>query len=173
MAGLVTAQEPFHVDVNVGDPIWPGPAEVLLPRLLKQEAIRLRGYPVEMVLAEKIVTAIHRGQASTRWRDFGDVYLLTGRHACWAQDMKRALQVVADHRHVELSALEGALDGYAEIGQARWAKWRSKLQPAEVLPAEFGYTLASLRAFANPLIVESVDDGTVWNPVRRTWGDPG
>jgi hypothetical protein len=52
---LASAWEPFHVDVSTGDPIWPGPAEVLLPRLLGQESIRLRGYPIEMVLAEKIV----------------------------------------------------------------------------------------------------------------------
>jgi hypothetical protein len=30
-AHLATAVEPFHIDVNVGDPIWPAPGEVLLP----------------------------------------------------------------------------------------------------------------------------------------------
>jgi hypothetical protein len=40
--------ETFHVDVNVGDPIWPGPMDVSLPRLLKAEPIRLRGYPMEI-----------------------------------------------------------------------------------------------------------------------------
>lgn len=54
VAGLATAREAFHVDVNVGDPIWPAPLEISLPRLLDQEAIKLRGYPLEMVLAEKI-----------------------------------------------------------------------------------------------------------------------
>jgi hypothetical protein len=33
-----------------------------------------------MVLAEKIITAVQRGTANTRWRDFVDVYLLTGAH---------------------------------------------------------------------------------------------
>jgi hypothetical protein len=66
LARLATAREPFHVDVNVGDPIWPEPAEIALPRLLGEEPIQLRGYPMEMVLAEKIVTALQRGQASTR-----------------------------------------------------------------------------------------------------------
>jgi Nucleotidyl transferase AbiEii toxin, Type IV TA system len=31
---LASAREPFHVDVSIGDPIWPEPSEVLLPRLL-------------------------------------------------------------------------------------------------------------------------------------------
>jgi hypothetical protein len=80
IARLATAIEPFRVDVNVGDPISPAPTEISLPRLLEQTPIRLRGYPLEMVLAEKIVTALQRGPANTRWRDFGDVYQLTGHH---------------------------------------------------------------------------------------------
>jgi hypothetical protein len=62
----------LHVDINVGDPIWPEPQEVLLPRLL-EGVLAIRGYSVEMVLAEKIITAIERGTENTRWRDFVDI----------------------------------------------------------------------------------------------------
>jgi hypothetical protein len=48
--------------------------------VVRTRGIPLRGYPMPMVLAEKLVTALQRGVASTRWRDFGDVYLLTGRY---------------------------------------------------------------------------------------------
>ena len=41
--------------------------------------MQLRGYPVEAVLAEKIVTAGQRGTVNTRWRDFADIYLLRAR----------------------------------------------------------------------------------------------
>ncbi len=58
--GLATATVDFHVDVNVGDPIWPGPTEVLIPRLLGGEPLHVHGHPVTMVLAEKIVTALQR-----------------------------------------------------------------------------------------------------------------
>ena len=50
-----------------------GPDEVVLPKLLGGE-IRLLGYPMTMVLAEKAVTALQRATANTRWRDFGDIY---------------------------------------------------------------------------------------------------
>jgi hypothetical protein len=67
--------------VNVGDPIWPEPAEIQLPRLLDGDPIALRGYALELSIAEKVVTAIQRGVASTRWRDFGDLYLVSRRHS--------------------------------------------------------------------------------------------
>lgn len=169
LARLATAREPFHVDVNIGDPIWPAPAEVFLPRLLEQEPIQLRGYPMEMVLAEKIVTALQRGPASTRWRDFGDIYLLTGRYAFQADEVRQALRTVADHRRVELVGLDDALDGYAEIGRPRWAAWRSKLELTETLPLDFAEALDSLRAFADPILTGSATDTATWDPVRRGW----
>jgi hypothetical protein len=166
---LATAQETFHVDVNVGDPIWPAPAEISVPRLLERQPIRLQGYPMEMVLAEKIVTALQRGQASTRWRDFGDIYQLTGRHAFHAREIRQALQAVAEHRNVALSALDDVLDGYSEIGQPRWAPWRRKLQLTETLPADFGEVLDALRTFADPILTGFIADAASWDPVSRAW----
>jgi hypothetical protein len=169
VALLATAREPFHVDVNIGDPIWPGPAEISLPRLLEQEPIRLRGYPMEMVLAEKIVTALERGSASTRWRDFADIFAITGRLTFKAKDIRQALQAVADYRDIELANLDDALEGYAAIGQARWAAWRSRIQLTDVTPEDFGGALEALREFANPIINNVVTDEVFWDSGQRQW----
>ena len=171
VARLATAIERFHVDVNVGDPIWPAPADISLPRLLGEEPIRLRGYPLEMVLAEKIVTVLQRGQASTRWRDFGDIYLLTRRYTFQANELRQALQAVADYRHVEISSLDDALDGYAEIGQEKWEAWRRRLELADSLPASFGDALGALELFAEPILTGSVDDSASWDPAQQAWSD--
>lgn len=122
-----------------------------------------------MVLAEKIVTVLQRGQASTRWRDFGDIFQLTGRHAFLARELRQALRTVADYRHVELSGLDDALDGYAEIGQPRWAPWRRRLQLTESLPANFEDVLAVLETFAQPILTGSAADSASWDPARRSW----
>jgi hypothetical protein len=82
-AKLATARPGFHVDVSVGDPITPAPPTMHLPRILGGEIV-VRGYPLAMVDAEKIVTAISRGTTSTRWRDFADMYLLARHHATTA-----------------------------------------------------------------------------------------
>lgn len=39
------------------------------------------GYPLSLVHAEKIVTALSRGAKSTRWRDFADICQLARRHS--------------------------------------------------------------------------------------------
>ena len=96
-AQLATAKMQFHVDVNVGDPIWPHPATVQCPRLLGGN-IALLGYLIPMVLAEKIVTASQPGIKSTRWRDFADIYLLTGHHPLSAGDIHAAINKVSNYR---------------------------------------------------------------------------
>jgi hypothetical protein len=108
---LATAAVDFHVDVNVGDPIWPGPTEVLIPRVLGGEPLRARGHPVPMVLAEKIVTALQRGTANTRWRDFVDVLALSRRHPMDARELSGAIRAVAEHRRATVQPLSGVLRG--------------------------------------------------------------
>jgi hypothetical protein len=91
----------LHVDVNVGDPIWPEPEYVSLPRLL-DGVLRVRGYPLEMVLAEKVATAIARGTANTRWRDFVDLYSLTNRHQVSGATFRVSLDRVATSMRIEI-----------------------------------------------------------------------
>jgi hypothetical protein len=157
----------LHVDVNVGDPIWPEPRMVRLPRLLDGE-LQIRGYPLEMVLAEKIVTAIERGTANTRWRDFVDIYSLTGRHAISAATLRQSLVRVASHRQAELASMQQAFTGYAEIAQSRWSAWLAKNRLTTV-PGDFATVLAWVQAFAGPVIAQEAPSMT-WDPLTGEWG---
>ncbi len=80
--------------------------------------MRINGYSVELVLAEKIVTAIQRGTANTRWRDFVDIAALSIAdldHNVLAE----AIREVADHRKSSIQPLSSVLDSYATIAQPR------------------------------------------------------
>lgn len=81
-AQLATAQVKLRLDINFGDPVTPAPRTVELPSLRPDAPpIRILGYPIETVLAEKLVTAIELARANTRVRDFADIHLLTGTQA--------------------------------------------------------------------------------------------
>lgn len=94
-ATLHTARLKVKVDVNVGDPIWPAPLEVTLPRLLDDPPLKLRGYPLDLVLAENLVTAVDRGTANTRWRHFADIHLSIRQQPVNASDLEEAIRRVA------------------------------------------------------------------------------
>jgi hypothetical protein len=157
----------FNVDVNVGDPISPSPSLLTLPRLLGG-SISVRGYPATMIHAEKIVTALQRGIGNTRWRDFADIYMLSGKHSVSATELKRSLTVVADHRETVLRPLSLALEGYAELGETRWRAWVRKQQIGEAVPAEFKEVLAEVFKFADPSLRGELKDH-LWSPDQRQW----
>jgi predicted nucleotidyltransferase component of viral defense system len=92
---IASAKISFHVDINFGDPILPPAETVSIPRLLGG-SIEVRGYPLSMILAEKIVTAVQRGTANTRWRDFVDIHSLSNRQDVDSDELAVSLAAVAE-----------------------------------------------------------------------------
>lgn len=157
------------IDVNFGDPIWPAPTVVEVPRLLElgQEEIRLLGYPLTMVLAEKIITMLDRGEANTRWRDFADVYTLTRSREVAASELRASFETVARFRRVELRPILPGLAGMPTFAQAKWAAWRRRTGRLDDLPEVFEDVLAAVSVFADPVLgSQAVHD---WNPSARRW----
>ncbi len=166
-AALARALVTFHIDVNVGDPVSPAPVTVNVPRLLGGEPLTLSGYPLPMVFAEKVVTAVQRGTVNTRWRDFADVWALSGSHLVNGDELQQALGVVAEHRRVQLAPLADLLDGYAVLAQGRWAAWRRKQQMLQQ-PEQFDDLLHAVIVFADPALTDRIA-GLTWSPTARHW----
>jgi hypothetical protein len=168
-ARLGTARLKIGVDVNFGDPIWPEPTPVEVPRVVDVglDPVRVLGYPLEMVLAEKIVTVIERGEANTRWRDFADVHTLTGKSQVRADDLARSMRAVADYRSIRMVRLLPELEDMPRRAQAKWAAWRSRTGRTD-LPGQFATVLARVASFADPCVLGHAD-GKTWNPKERSW----
>jgi predicted nucleotidyltransferase component of viral defense system len=167
---LWTARTQFHIDVNVGDPVHPPPNAIEVPRLLGGE-LTVLGYPLAMVFAEKIVTAVARGTLSTRWRDFADIYLLARRHRMDGGQLVRSIREVAAHRGTELAPLGEVLDDYGRIGQGQWSAWLRRQQMVGRLPDQFNDVVAAVTTFADPAIT-GTSAGRQWLPATAEWTAP-
>lgn len=149
-ARLATARIKFSVDVNVGDPVVPAPTRTPVPVLLGDERIDVLAYPRSMVVAEKLVTALQRGRASTRWRDFADLFSLVSGVLPDAEVVE-AVRAVASHRGVELKPLAEVLAGMPTEAQSHWAIWRARQGAEARVPEDFAEVL------------DAIDDATrVW-----------
>ncbi|HWE89424.1 MAG TPA: nucleotidyl transferase AbiEii/AbiGii toxin family protein [Pseudonocardiaceae bacterium] len=119
-------------------------------------------------MPRKIVTALQRGTANTRWRDFADLYMLTGRHPITSSELWQALTAVANYRRTDITSLADALDGYAALAQQRWAVWRRRQRLDDRLPARFTDVLDAVIGFANPALTTDLA-GRTWRPQTRAW----
>ena len=163
---LARARFTLHVDVTIGDPVWPAPSTITLPRLLGGQ-IAITGYPLAMVHAEKIVTAVERATANTRWRDFADIYLLSRKHPATGNELIRAINTVAEHRKATLVPLATALHDFPQLAQNRWSAWRRR-QDLTGTPADFADLLTAVVAFADPAITGDAKDKS-WDATVSIW----
>ena len=67
----------MKVDITTGDMITPRAVEYSFRLLFEDRSISILAYNLETVLAEKLETILSRSTASTRMRDYYDVYILT------------------------------------------------------------------------------------------------
>lgn len=167
IARLASAQVALHIDVNFGDPIWPAPTEAVLPLLLGG-TLRLLGYPDHMVLAEKIVTALERGEQNTRWRDFTDIAAIARSRSVEGRDLQEAISVVARYRQIDIEPLGPLLLQMSALAQRKWEAWRRKQRLEQSTPVSFADLLGTCLTFAEPVLVNGVTH-LRWNPASQSW----
>lgn len=77
IAYLGKARIPVQADIGYGDYVFPNPEMVDYPSLLGFPAPRLRVYSMYTVIAEKFHAIVELGIASTRMKDFYDLWYLS------------------------------------------------------------------------------------------------
>lgn len=166
-AAIHRAQLRLRIDVSAGDPVTPDVVEVDYPALLS-EPFRVVGYPVETVLAEKIVTMVDRGDTTTRERDFADVVLLTRRHEIDATQLSDAISATGAHRRSELRPLRQVLVTLGASRQTDWTRFLDRAGMRTDMPSTYEEAISWVADFADPILGGVVTTGT-WDPTTRSW----
>jgi hypothetical protein len=122
-------------------------------------------YPLESVIAEKADTMMFLGDANTRDRDYGDIYLLSEIHPVEAESLRQALHAVAKHRHHEVRPLRPLLETLREIRQQPWEAFRARVGLTG-LPERFSEVVDAVVKFIDGLQAENI---SYWNPAHRRW----
>lgn len=172
LIGLIGRSENVvGLDISFGDPIWPAPQKIDVPRVLDKDQsppISIFGYPLVMIVAEKVVTMLQRGEANTRWRDFADVIAIAARHSMDETELRSALTTVASHRRAALEPLIPALDSMPPIAQANWVLWRLHQANKDSIPEHFSEALSRIAVFIDP-VLGATSRARYWDPTAAQW----
>ena len=123
---LSGARIPIVVDVGFGDAIEPGAEDIELPVLLDLPSPRLRAYPLETVIAEKLHAMVTLGMANSRMKDYYDVWMLTRAFTLDPIRLRRAVDATFARRDTSLlaSVPEGLSDAFA-ADPGKQAQWQA------------------------------------------------
>jgi hypothetical protein len=168
-AFLGSAQVKLALDINFGDPTTPGAVRLDYPLLLPDRPFRVLAYPVETVLAEKIVTAVARGETNTRDRDWAELWRLTGTHDVAGTVMTAAMHRTVDYRGVPLLPLSGRLGSLADLRTVPYRRWRRQQGiDGRAYPQEFTEVVRDVLLFTEPLLAgQSIHRH--WEHRSRQW----
>lgn len=151
-ATIGNARTELTWDVSTGDPIVPPPRKLKLQRVIG-DPIEMWSYAPETTVAEKAVTILERGIASTRWRDYLDIVQLH-RHGQLDQvALRQAVLAVASHRGVTLARIDDVVAGYGGFAQVKWAAWRRKNQLEHLCEEQLDDQMRLIAEIVNPVFV--------------------
>lgn len=152
-ARVGAARLTVQVDIGIGDAVTPAPQWLEYPSLLDLPRPRLRAYPRETVLAEKVHAMVLLGARNSRMKDYFDVRALLREGETDAVQLARAIAATFARRRTALpeGIPTGLSDGFA--GDAtKQAQWRAFLDKNRLNAPALDEVVADIRArLAEPL----------------------
>ena len=163
------ARIPLRIDIGFGDVVEPAPEELEFPTLLTDEPPRLRAYPPEASIAEKVHAMTVLGIANSRMKDFYDIWVLASSREFHLDVLRRSIQATFEGRKTPLpEGLPFALTAEFLTDAAKKAQWQAfvgRLATASSTPTleEVG---GRIGAFLLPVVAESMPAtlNSVWMP---------
>lgn len=152
-ATLGRARIPIQVDVGFGDAIVPEATETEFPTLLDLAPPKLRVYPRETVVAEKLEAIIKLGIATSRMKDIYDLHVLAKQFTFPGLTLARAIRATFERRKTELPRSLSHVLGDSFLQDAgKRAQWAAFLRRMGAGPQELTLDEAVriIQTFAGP-----------------------
>lgn len=136
-----TIVTPLSIDVSTGDVITPSAVQYEFGGIFDDNVrIKLWGYNIETVIAEKVETALRRGIFNTRPRDYYDIYILGTTQKYDKKLFREALAATAVHRGsteniADITAILAVISSSDEL-QDMWSKYQKKFAYARDITYE-------------------------------------
>jgi predicted nucleotidyltransferase component of viral defense system len=127
-ARLGVARIRLQIDIGFGNAIEPPASEVDYPTLLDMPAPRLRAYPQEAVVAEKLHAMAVLGERNSRYKDFYDLYILAQQFPFEGERLTTAIAATFKRRRTPVEdTLPAAFNPRFYSDEARAGQWRAYL----------------------------------------------
>ncbi len=170
MGHLGSGRVRIQVDIGIGDVVEPAAEWMDYPTLLNFPPPRLRAYPPETVVAEKLHAMVTLGAANSRMKDLYDIYLLSESREFQRARLSRAVAATFRRRVTSISEAAPVALSREFLRESRVAQWRAFLDRNGIEDApDLEQVMARLAQFLLPIL----QDARTGNEVAGTWSKGG
>lgn len=172
------ARVPMQIDIGFGNAIEPGAEDVEYPALLDAPAPRIRAYPRQAVVAEKLHAMVILGERNSRLKDFYDLFVLCSQFEFRGESLTAAIAATFTRRRTPIATSSpAALTSRFYADEARSVRWRAYVLSRELpgVTTDFSDIGERLMSFLLPPWTALVSDETFadeWPPCGP-WRIPG
>lgn len=159
---------PIGIDIGFGDIVYPDAVKMDFPVILDMEAPRINMYSLESSIAEKLEAIIHTGYLNSRYKDFYDIYVLSGKYGFDYDKLRNAVIETFENRKTTMTMDSAAFaEGFLNdpIHLTRWNAFLKKKKA--IIQVSLPDAMAQIKNFVRPLI----EGGNVkkWNSDDCCW----
>jgi predicted nucleotidyltransferase component of viral defense system len=168
IARLGAARISVQIDIAFGDMIVPEAKMIDYPALLDFPSPRIRVYPKETVVAEKLQAIVALGMANSRMKDFYDIHFLSREFPFDGSVLIKAISTTFERRQTQIpSNIPLALSDEFATNRNKATQWKAFLKRSGLDDAEkeFSRVIGELRNFLLPPIYASAQ-GEIF---KKSW----
>lgn len=155
-ASIANARLPIQVDIGFGDAITPAPQQIEYPSLIGMPPPKLRAYPPETVVAEKLEALVSLGVANSRMKDFFDLWAISRIFAFDGPVLTKAIQATFERRETTLPTETpfGLSQAFA-TDLVKQTQWQAFLRRTEIAmaPEPLSEIIPAINSFLMPVLL--------------------
>jgi len=152
VALLERTRIPVSIDIGFGDVIYPAKVEMEFPVVLSDEPPRIYAYSLYSSIAEKFEAIVSLAYDNSRFKDFYDLYVLSGAFDYDGAQLIQALKETFQNRHTAITEIVAFEAGFADdpLRKSRWNAFVKKKRA--LLPISLEDTVKAMRVFFEPAL---------------------
>ena len=167
---LGNAKIRIQIDVGFGDVVPPKAKPVEYPVLLDFPAPRIRAYPMETLIAEKLQAMVALGMANSRMKDYYDIYVLSKTFSFDGYNLVLAITATFMRRDTPIpSDIPLALSGEFAMSKDKVSQWKAFTDRSGLadLDVDLAQIIRELRGF----LLGPLQAAASGHPFERQWTD--
>lgn len=155
-ARLGNANIPVQVDIGFGDVVTPAAQAIDYPTLLDLPAPKIRAYPPETVVAEKLQALVDLGMQNSRMKDFYDLWSIARQFSFEGPTMVAAVLATFERRATTIpKTVPTGLSEEFGTDEQKNKQWRAFLERTQLPERELSLlqVVDDLRSFLMPALL--------------------